>query len=437
MQRNATITDSLAARADKVLVGRQSNLRAVPEPSIFLAHGDGQRYTDVDGNVYIDFAISMGPGIWGHGASPYLDAVKAQLDRMYYIQSGNAQSALEVELAERINAHVPSAEWCRFMLSGSETVQMAIRIARAYTGRPRFVRFAGHYHGWMDNVLGGIPNPDPSAPPHALDRAGDPMRTLGRSPYAFQESYMVQWNDLDALEALLAERGAEIALVMMEVVNSNGGGCRPKPGYLEGVRALCDRYGVVLHFDEIITGFRVGLSGAQGVYGVTPDLTTFGKAIGGGMPMAAIVGKKKVMDPMRRNEVIAAGTFNGFPPALAGAIATIDILRRDGDELYGRVDRLQARMEQGLVDLARRYGHPAITQGCRGVFTFLFTERPAIWCAAEFAHVDTQKALRWRALAREEGILQGQGGRHLISFAMTDADVDDALVKYEAVFRQL
>ena len=435
--RNTSITDNLAARADKVLVGRQSNLRTVPEPSIFLESGSGQRYRDVDGNEYLDFAISMGPGIWGHGPSPYLEAVKKQLDRMYYIQSGNAQSALEVELAERISEHVPSAEWVRFMLSGSEVVQMAIRVARAYTGRPRFVRFAGHYHGWMDNVLGGVLNPNSSAPPHALDKAGDPMRTLGRSPYAFQESYMLQWNDADALEQLLKSRGHEIALVMMEVVNSNGGSCRPRPGYLERVRALCDQFGVVLHFDEIITGFRVGLSGAQGLFGVTPDLTTFGKAIGGGMPMAVIAGKKKVLELMRRNEVIAAGTFNGFPPALAGAIATIDILREQGAELYSRVDRLQARLEGGMLELARRYGHAAITQGCRSVFNMLFTELPVVWCAADFAHVDNQKFLRFRALAREEGVLQGQGGRHLISFALSDADVDDALAKYETVFKKL
>ena len=233
-------TAALIERAKRVMSSRQSNVRALPEPSIFVERGEGQRVFDVDGHEYLDFAIAMGPGIWGHGHREYLDAIHAQLEQLVYVQSGACQSATEVELAEAVVEHVPSAERVRFHLSGSEAVQMTFRLARAFTNRPLFVRFGGHYHGWMDNVLGGVMNEEPGAIPYAKQMEEDPFFTAGRAAGALEESLMIPWNDLEILQQTLERYGDRIALVIMEACCSNGGCAQPKPGYLKAVRDLCD-----------------------------------------------------------------------------------------------------------------------------------------------------------------------------------------------------
>lgn len=434
----APLTQAWIARAAKVMSSRQSNVRALPEPSIFVESGQGQRVRDVDGREYLDYAIAMGPGIWGHGHREYLDAIHAQLERLLYVQSGACQSPLEVELAEKISAHVPSAERVRFHLSGSEAVQMSLRLARAHTGRPLFLRFGGHYHGWLDNVLGGSVDPDPAAEPYAVLRDTDPFFTTGRAPDALRESLMIPWNDVAALERTLQRYADRVAVVIMEVFNSNGGGCRPKPGYVEAVRDLCTRHGVLLCFDEIITGFRTSIGGAQQLVGVTPDITIFGKAIAGGMPLAAIAGRADIFSLFAQNRVVGAGTFNAFPVAMAAGIATMRILERDGGAIYERRNRLQARLEAGLRDSARAAGHAMMTQGMPGNFCTHFGTRDAYWTSAEIASdCDVAKAIQFRAALRDEGVILGLGSRWFVSFALTELDVDDTIARAARALRRI
>lgn len=425
-------------RARHVMSSRQSNVRALPEPSIFVERGQGQRVWDVDGRQFLDFAIAMGPGIWGHGHREYLDAIHAQIERLLYVQSGACQSTLEVELAERIVANVPSAEHVRFHLSGSEAVQMTFRLARAYTGRSKFLRFGGHYHGWMDNVLGGLMNQDPEAVPYALEGERDPFHTNGRAAGALQESLLIPWNDIRALERALDSYGADIAVVVMEVFNSNGGGSSPRPGYLEAVRELCTRHGVLLCFDEIITGFRTAIGGAQSIVGVTPDLSIFGKAIAGGMPLAAIAGRADIFDLFRQNKVIGAGTFNAFPVAMAAGLATMRMLERDGGAIYARRNRVQAILEEGLRSAAQAAGHPMITLGMPGNFCTHFASHDDFWNSAEIAAgTDLAKAIGFRALLREEGIIQGLGNRWFVSFALTEDDAEETVARAATALRRL
>ena len=216
-------TDQLAQLASRVLSGRQSNLRAADEPPVFLERGQGQRVWDVDGRELVDFAIGMGPGIWGHNNSEYTAALHQQIDKLLITASGMHQTENEILLAQKIVEYVPCAEKVRFVTTGSEAVQMAIRLARAHTGKHLFIRFDGHYHGWIDNVLGGKRQESSDAPPHATENSADPMHTEGRSTTAYQESFKLPWNDIDALRKVLEKYEDQIALVLMEGVMTNGG----------------------------------------------------------------------------------------------------------------------------------------------------------------------------------------------------------------------
>ena len=431
-------TKALAERARRVMPGRQSNLRAADEPPVFVVRGEGQRMWDVDGRELIDLALGMGPDIWGHGNREYLAAVHAQLDQIFNVAAGMLQTPHEVTLAEKVVQHVPCAEQVRFVTSGSEAVQLVIRLARAFTGRPRFVRFDGNYHGWIDNVLGGRSNPDMRAAPHAIESVDDPMHTEGRSPVAFEESFKIPWNDIERLEALLSERGDEIALVIMEAAMTNGGCCLPRPGYLERVRELCTRHGVLLCIDEVITGFRMGLGGAQQHYGVTPDLSTFGKALAGGMALAAVAGRRDILDLLRVNRVVNAGTFNAAPVSMAAGIATLTMLERDDGAAFRRIDTMQAALMEGIRERARRHGHAALVQGVRGVFCVHFTDLAVAHSPRELAqHADLPKARRFRQLLIREGLYPGRGDRYFVSTVLSAAELEDALRRIDAALKSL
>lgn len=435
---NGGEAQALVDRAARVMSSRQSNVRALPETSIFVEKGKGQIVWDVDGIEYLDFAIAMGPGIWGHGHQEYLEAIHQQIERLLYVQSGACQSRLEVELAEKIVEHVPSAEHVRFHLSGSEAVQMTFRLARAFTGRPLFVRFGGHYHGWMDNVMGGVMDEYPDGPPYALHSDDDPFFTAGKHENALSESLMIRWNDIDVLARTLDEYGDKIALVIMEAFCSNGGCCLPRPGYLRAVRELCDKHNVLLCFDEIITGFRTAIGGAQSIVGVTPDLTIFGKAIAGGMPLAAIAGRKDIFDQFKTNKVIGAGTFNAFPVSMAASIKTISMLERDDGVVYRERAGIQAKLEAGLRHAAQAAGHDMVTFSIPGNFCTHFTSQEELWTSKDIAAAsDLKKGVRFRRLLREEGIIQGLGNRWFVSFALTEDDVEETLRRATSALQRL
>jgi glutamate-1-semialdehyde 2,1-aminomutase len=327
---------------------------------------------DVDGNGYIDYVLAQGPMILGHSHPAVLDAVNTAM-RKGQLFAGQHQ--LEIDLAEKMVEIVPSAELCRFGLSGSEMVQAAMRLARASTGRNLILRFEGHYHGWFDNVLISV------APP--LDKAGpreepNPVPgTAGQTASSLEDFVVLPFNDLSLVEDLFARRGEEIACVMLEPMMCNTGAIAPEPGFLEGLRRLCDQYGTVLYFDETITGFRLSLAGAQGFFGVTPDLSSFAKAMAGGFANAALVGKRDLMIRFAK-DVNHSGTFNSNIISMAASVAAIAELERDNGAVYRHINKLGTQLMSGLADLGRRLEIPLHVQGQPCAFHLSFNEAPPI-----------------------------------------------------------
>jgi len=431
-------SDRLGEQASTLMPGQHSNL---PGYELFgplwIERGDQAHVWDVDGNEYIDYMCGMGAGSLGYGIREVLGPIHEQLDRLQYLDTARRHPA-EIELAERIVEHVPSAEKVRYLISGTEAVQLAIRLARAHTGRNLFIRFDGHYHGWIDNIYGGGVDPAPDGPPHARYREDDLFTSKGLDPASAQQSFKLRWNDTEVLERVLERYGDQIALIIMEAINANGGCCHPRPGYLERVRELCDEYGIVLCFDEIITGFRGGMGGAQGLLGVTPDLTTLGKAVAGGTPFAAVCGSAEIMDLCRDRKVISAGTFNGYPLGVIASLATLRYLEADDGAFFRRVSAVQAPLVAGLREIAARHGQPMLIQDCPGVVMFYPADIDRAWSIDEWYSIaDHALGDRIRRAMAEDGVLTMFRGRWYVSGALTSADVHRTLEVVDGVFAAL
>lgn len=403
----------------------------------WLTHGAGAHIWDVDGNEYLDYMCGLGSGLLGYGNQALLDALKRQLDAMPHLDSARRHPA-EIELAEKVIAHVPCADKVRYLLSGTEAVQLALRLARAHTGRDLFIRFDGHYHGWMDNVFGGGVDPDPDGLPYALYRESDLFNSRGRDRASEKQSLKLSWNDIDVLEQTIEAYGDRVAMVLMEGINANGGCCWPKPGYLERVRELCDRFGIVLCIDEIITGFRSGLGGAQGLLGATPDIATFGKGVGAGIPFSMVAGKAEIMDLCADQRVIGAGTFNGYPLGVSAALATITYLETDDGAFYRRVAAQQERLMAGLREITERHGQRWLIQGCPGVLTFYPAALDRAWNMAEWYSIaDHELGERFREALYDNGVLLMFRGRWYINGSITSDDIDSTLEIVDRCFAQL
>lgn len=427
-------------RYQNVMPGMHSNVRQLSygfKKPLFIVKAKGGHVWDADGNDLLDFVLGLGPGILGHDNEEYRQILKKQIDNIYFGASGTFGVPLEIEWAEKFVGHIPCAEKVRLCLSGSEAVQLAIRLARAYTKRRYFIRFEGHYHGWLDNVLGGAVNDNATGMPFAVADSQSALASEGVDPEAYSQSFLLPWNDAQSLEDVLRKYGEQVALVIMEPINCNGGCCMPRSGYLEKVRELCTQYGVVLCFDEIITGFRVGLGGAQGLLKVTPDIATFGKAMAGGMPMAAVAGKSGIMDLLAEQKVIGIGTFNGYPLGVAASLATISILERDNGAAYRQIAQLQKRLMDGLRETGKRHGIPVLVQGTTAAFNLYFTDLKVAWSIRDVRQSDMEKLDKWREMLAEEGLLLMRGGRWYLSVALNNADVDRALELADHVMARL
>ncbi|GIV79232.1 MAG: glutamate-1-semialdehyde 2,1-aminomutase [Litorilinea sp.] len=413
--------------------GVSSNVRLLAQPfPLFFDRAEGALIYDVDGNAYIDYVLGQGPLILGHSHPAVLDAVNAAMRRG---QLYAGQHELEFILAEKLVELVPAAELCRFGLSGSEMVQAAMRLARAVTGRTKILRFEGHYHGWFDNVLISV------APP--LDQAGPRERprpvagSAGQVESALADFVVLPWNDLAVVETLFQEMGEELAAVMLEPMMCNTGAIPPEPGYLEGLRQLCDRYGTLLYFDETITGFRLGLQGAQGRFGVTPDLASFAKAMAGGFANAALVGKGEYMERFAR-DVNHSGTFNSNVISMAASVAAIAELERDGGAVYRQMERIGTALMEGLQELGQRLGLPLHVQGLPTAFHVSFTELTAIRDYRDYAQ-DCDRELYGRfvlAMLRRGVRLIGRGIWY-VSAAHTESHVEQTLQAAEAALQEV
>ena len=311
--------DAVEAGAAYVAGGVNSGYRIGirPNPLVFTS-AQGCTLIDVDGNALTDYFLGMGPMILGHSPKGVIDAAKRQLDSSLLV---GGQTPLEYQAARLVNELVPSAELVRFASSGSEAVQVALRIARAVTGRKKIIKFEGHYHGWFDNVLWSVaPDPDKAGSEH------DPIPVPGTEGQEGTENIIVlPWNNADLIDERL--KSGEIAGIIMEPIMFNSGGVFPKDGFLERVRDLCTKSGVLLIFDEVITGFRVSTGGAQARLGITPDLTILGKALANGFAVAAIVGKREFMDLVGRGQVMHGGTYNTQSVSMAATVATLEEIK--------------------------------------------------------------------------------------------------------------
>jgi len=360
-----TRNEELFARAQRSIpAGVNSPVRAfgsVGGTPRFLVRGEGPYVFDADGQRYIDYVGSWGPAIAGHAHPDVVSAVQARAaDGLSF----GAPTEIEIELAETLIARLPSLHLVRLVSSGTEATMSALRLARGYTGRAKIVKFEGCYHGHGDSLL---------------VKAGSGALTFGQPssagvpPAIANETIVVAYNDPDAVERVFAAEPDAIACVIVEPVAGNMNLVMPAPGFLEGLRALCDRYGAVLIFDEVMTGFRVGPRGAQGRFGITPDLTTLGKVIGGGMPVGAFGGRRDIMEKIAPlGPVYQAGTLSGNPVAVAAGLATLALIDTPG--FYDALEQRTNALTEGLVASAKRHGVSFSAQAVGGMFGLYFAD---------------------------------------------------------------
>ena len=354
--------------------------RGVGGEPLFIRRARGAAVETEDGRRFIDYVGSWGPMILGH-ADP--DVIAAVVRRAQDGLSFGAPTVIETELARRITELVPSIELVRMVSSGTEATMSAIRLARGFTGRERIVKFEGCYHGHSDGLL---------------VKAGSGALTLGVPDSAGVPAAIaaatttLPYNDIAALEACFTKAGGEIACVIVEPVAGNMGCVPPAAGFLEALRALCTRHGAVLIFDEVMTGFRVALGGAQALYGVKPDLTTLGKIVGGGMPVGAFGGRRDIMEKLAPlGPVYQAGTLSGNPVAMAAGLATLEGVAKPG--FHARLAATTTRLVEGLAGAARAAGVPVATTHVCGMFSLFFTSEPAV---TNYRQVMASDAARFR-----------------------------------------
>lgn len=421
---------AMLARAAKSLTGGVSSpFRAKAPVPLFFADGNGPRLTDVDGNGYIDYALAWGPLILGHKHPVLVDAMRRQAEKPH---NYGAQHDLECEVSERIQAMVPCAELVAYSSTGSEAVAAVWRIARAVTGRHRILRFEGHYHGWHDQALISYrPNPD------RMGQEERPCPTLdskGQVANVVENTVVCPWNDAAALERCFERYEDQIAAVITEPVLCNSGCLMPEPEFLEGLQRIPRERGALLVFDEVITGFRMGPGGAQEVFGIVPDLATFGKAVAGGITLSAFAGKKELMESMLSG-VAYGGTFNGNPLGMAAAVATLDVLQ-DGTAL-AHANRMGVMLQEGILAAARAAGLPLQITGFGAAFSLHFNDGGALRNYRDTLRDDKERLGRFIREALDEGLFLLPDGRIYVSAVHTEREVEETVDAVRRVLARL
>jgi glutamate-1-semialdehyde 2,1-aminomutase len=409
-------SSALFAASKEVIPGGVNSpvrsFRSVGGTPPFIARGEGARLYDVDGNSYVDYCLSWGPLILGH-AHPEVNA--ALVDAVQRGTSFGAPTELELLMARAVMRCLPSLEMVRMVNSGTEATMSAIRLARAYTGRNKIIKFIGCYHGHNDNLLvkAGSGATDMGVP----DSPGVPSSVAANT-------ISVPFNDLEALEQVFKASGEEIAAIITEPVVGNMGLVLPKPGYLEGLRRITTQYGALLIFDEVMTGWRVSYGGAQGYFGIDPDLTTFGKVIGGGLPVGAYGGKKRIMEMVAPSgPMYQAGTLSGNPLAMTCGLKTLEILGRPGT--YERLTSLTERLIGGLNGVMEQLALPYRGKSIGAMFGLFLTDRE-VWDYDTALTADTKlysryfHGLLWRGFF----FAPSQFEAGFMSLAHTEADID-------------
>lgn len=416
-------SDRLFAAACEVIPGGVNSpvraFRGVGGNPVFFARAEGAYLFDADDRCYIDYVCSWGPAILGH-AHP--EVIREVQEAATLGLSFGAPTEIEVEMATRVRELMPSMELVRMVSSGTEATMSAIRLARGFTRRDVLVKFEGCYHGHSDSLL---------------VKAGSGALTLGvPSSAGVPDSLAVHtitlpYNDLASAQAFFAERGHEVACIIVEPVAGNMNLIPPLPGFLQGLRELCDRSGAVLIFDEVMTGFRVALGGAQALYGVTPDLTTLGKIIGGGMPVGAFGGKREIMEYIAPlGPVYQAGTLSGNPIAMRAGLMTLKLISQPG--FHDQLSANTRALCDGLEAAGRAAGVAITTHQVGGMFGFFFNDKP-VWSYADTLSCDVEHFKRFFHAMLEEGIYLAPSAFEagFVSIAHTSADIANTIAAAE------
>lgn len=392
----------------------------------FIEKADGPYIYDADGKQYIDYVGSWGPMILGHNHPAIKQAV---IDAAQNGLSFGAPTALEITMAEKVREIVPSMEKLRMVSSGTEATMSAIRLARGYTGRDKILKFEGCYHGHADSLL---------------VKAGSGALTMGVPsspgiPESFaQHTLTVSFNNIEEVKAIFEELGDEIACIIVEPVAGNMNCIPPVEGFLEGLREVCDQYGSVLIFDEVMTGFRVALGGAQAHYNITPDLTTLGKVIGGGMPVGAFGGKAEIMDYIAPvGPVYQAGTLSGNPIAMAAGLASLNELATGNK--HEALSKTTEKLAMGFKAAAERNGVSLSINYVGAMFGFFFTEEETVTTYLQATQCDAEKFKRFFHLMLEEGVYLAPSAfeASFLSTAHTDAEIEATLAAADRCFAKL
>lgn len=393
---------------------------------IFMDHAKGSRIWDVDGNEYIDWMMSFGALPLGHAHPEVTEAiVQAATTGAHFATA----TPVELEVAEMIQRIVPNAERVRFANTGTEAVMAAIRLARGVTGRPKLLKFEGHYHGWHDDLLVS----SNVMPPAALGLRTDPVKipdSSGLNRTALDDTIVVPWNDLPALQRVIENHPGQIAAIITEGIMANMGVIPPAEGYLPELQKLAKANGIVFILDETVTGFRIAPGGCQEHYGLSPDLVTFGKALGSGLPVAALVGRAEIMDALQSGGVLHYGTHNGSRIGMFAARANLRALTRDNNASFAHTWRVSHRLCNGLRDLLRNKGRVGVVQQVGPMLQVMFTDQPAIRDYRDFCrYVDRAAFQRFALSLFPFGVYVSPSPalHSIVTLAHTEEDVDRTL----------
>ncbi len=430
MPDNYETSRRLYERAKKVLVeGVNSPSRGdcfyKPHP-LFFERGSGGRIYDVDGNAYVDLMLGFSVLILGHSHPEIQTAIKRAADFGTHYAAG---CEVEVQVAEKLCELIPCAGRVRLANSGTEATMAAIRLARGFTGRKKFIKFEGHYHGWYDDFLVNTHSKPIDAwgtekdPIHIADSSGIPLESLANT-------IAVPWNNIDLLADKIKQYRGQIAAIITEPIMSNIGCIPPHPGYLEAMRQLATENEILLIFDEVVTGFRYAPGGCQDYYGIVPDIATFGKAMGAGVPIGLVAGRREIMEAFAWGNVLHFGTFNANRLALEMVKANLDVLTKDQNAAIKRLHLIGDQIVDGLKEIFRRRRVPVIVQGFGPMFQIYFTEKETISDFRDYCRdVDTDKYNRFANLLRNYGVqVPVNNGLHASTcVAHNEADVTQVL----------
>jgi glutamate-1-semialdehyde 2,1-aminomutase len=393
---------------------------------IFMDRARGSRIFDVDGNEYIDWMMAFGALPLGHAHPEIVEAITEAATTGAHFATA---TPVELEVAEMLQKIVPNAERVRFANTGTEAMMAAIRLARGVTGRPKLLKFEGHYHGWHDDLLVS----SNVLPPAALGLRTDPVKvpdSSGLNRTALDDTIVVPWNDLDLLRRAIENHPGQIAAIITEGIMANMGVIPPADGYLQGLQKLAKANGILYILDETVTGFRIAPGGCQEHYKLSPDLVTFGKALGCGLPVAALVGRAEVMDALQWGGVLHYGTHNGSRIGMHAARANLRVLTRDNNASFRHTWRIADRLRKGLSDVFQKKGKKVVIQNVGPMFQLMFTDRPAIRDYRDFCqYVDRAAFQKFVLSLFQFGVYASPSAalHSIVTLAHTDQDVDQTL----------